>query len=92
MTTALIALGLVVLLVLLGLAFFAGRKSVAATGSPTPPSANAVANVDTAEDAEEAARLADDKATEKAEEVLHASDDVVRDRVAKLRARGRAGE
>jgi hypothetical protein len=93
MTATLIILGLVVLLVMLALAFFAGRNSVGATGTPTPPSANAVANVDTAEDAEEAARLAGDKATEKADEVLHvASDDDVRSRVERLRARGRAGE
>ncbi len=92
MTTAAIVLGLVLLVVAFVAGIFAGRKSIA-TGAPTPPSANAVANVDTAEDAEEAARLANDKATEKADEVMHAaSDSDVRDRIERLRARGRSGE
>lgn len=91
MTTLLIALGLVVVLLVAGLAFYAGRKSVEPTGVPTPPSANAVA-LDTIEDADAAARAADDNAKKKADEVMHAPDDVVRSRVARLRARGRAGE
>lgn len=92
MTTALLIVGGVLLVVAFFVGLFLGRKSVATSGVPTPPSANAVASLDTAADAEQAASAADASAQKKSEEVLNASDADTRARVARLRARGRAGE
>lgn len=90
MTTALLILaGVLVVAAFVG-GIFVGRRT-AVTGEPTPSSANAVA-VETADDAEHAAQAAGAAAEKKADEVLHASDDDTRARVARLRARGKAGE
>lgn len=88
MTTALIVLALVIAVGSFVGGFFVGRKSSAAVA----PIADAVSSLDTAKDAEAAARAAGDNAEKKAQEVLHASDDVVRANVARLRARGRSGD
>lgn len=79
------------LLAAFGFGVWIGRKSMTVTGSPTPPTANAVA-VETVEDSDAAAQAATDAAEKKADEVLHAPDADIDARVAKLRARGRAGE
>jgi uncharacterized protein (UPF0333 family) len=92
MTTALVIFGVIVLLAVFAVGFYFGHKNASApTGSPTPQAANAVA-VESVEEAEQAASKAEDAAQKKAEETLHASDNDTRARIAKLRARGRAGE
>ncbi len=92
MTTALLIIAGVLLVVAFVGGFFAGRKSVATTGAPTPASANAITSLDSVEVAEQAANVAEATAEKKADEALHASDADTRVRIAKLRARGRAGE
>lgn len=89
--TVILVMATALLVVAFVVGILVGRKSVTPGGEPTPQSANAVA-IETIDDADEAARAAEFEADKKAKEALHASDDDTRARVAKLRARGRAGE
>ncbi len=87
MTVALLVFAGVLLVVAFVGGLFVGRRTVT-TGAPTPSSANAVA-VETVDEAEQAAAVAEEEAKRKAREVLNASDADTRSDVERLRALGR---
>lgn len=90
MTALVVTLALILLAIAFAAGVYVGYK-VTASELPTPVSTG-LAALDTEKAADSAAKAAQDEAAKKAEEDLHASDDDVRARVAKLRALGQTAE